>query len=194
MPRADLTRRVVTRKGRVLPLIASLALLGTQAAWAGEPDVATLQGEVQALQTMVLQLNARVERLEGASPPATASTAAVSAPAKATALPATMPAAPVAVPLAAQPAPVAAPLAALQPGATPADLGPEALLRINWAKIDAAMPAGEVSALLGKPSKIFTVDGRTVWYYVYPSIGTGSVFFTGDNRVSSRHSPFGWGG
>jgi hypothetical protein len=39
-----------------------------------------------------------------------------------------------------------------------------------------------------------TIDGRTAWYYVYPATGTGSVFFTDSGRVSSRQSPFGWGG
>ena len=55
------------------------------------------------------------------------------------------------------------------------------------------MGESEVTALLGPPSKKFTLDGRTVWYYYYPATGNGSVFFTDSGRVSSRQSPFGWG-
>jgi outer membrane protein assembly factor BamE (lipoprotein component of BamABCDE complex) len=55
------------------------------------------------------------------------------------------------------------------------------------------MDQNAVIALLGDPSSRSTLDGRTVWYYIYPGTGRGSVFFTDAGRVSSRQSPFGLG-
>ncbi|MGH8736618.1 MAG: hypothetical protein ACREVC_04580 [Burkholderiales bacterium] len=72
-------------------------------------------------------------------------------------------------------------------------VSPEAALRANWARIKADMEQGEVTRLLGAPSKKFLLDGRNVWYYYYPATGGGSVFFTDAGRVSSRQSPFGMG-
>ncbi|MGA8004820.1 MAG: hypothetical protein WCA17_01855, partial [Burkholderiales bacterium] len=90
-------------------------------------------------------------------------------------------------------APAAAPAAAS--AATPAAgyVSPEAALRGTWAKIKPDMAEAEVVALLGAPSKKFTLDGRRGWYYYYPGTGAGSVFFTDAGRVSSRQSPFGMG-
>lgn len=85
------------------------------------------------------------------------------------------------------------PAARAAPGATMGYLSPEALLRANWSKVELEMDAGEVTRLLGPPSKKLTLDGRTVWYYYYPATGGGSVFFTDAGRVSSRQSPFGLG-
>ena len=89
------------------------------------------------------------------------------------------------------------------PAATPAPasatapavgyVSPEAALRGTWAKIKPDMAEAEVVALLGAPSKKFTLDGRRGWYYYYPGTGAGSVFFTDAGRVSSRQSPFGMG-
>jgi hypothetical protein len=90
---------------------------------------------------------------------------------------------------AATPAP--APASAAAPGV--GYVTPEAALRGTWAKIKADMAEAEVVALLGAPSKKFTLDGRRGWYYYYPGTGAGSVFFTDEGRVSSRQSPFGMG-
>jgi hypothetical protein len=90
-------------------------------------------------------------------------------------------------------APVVAPIAAAQPGADSGPATPEAALRANWSNVKAEMGQAEVTRLLGEPTRKLTIDGRTVWYYVYPGIGTGSVFFTDKGRVSSRQWPFGWG-
>jgi hypothetical protein len=50
-----------------------------------------------------------------------------------------------------------------------------------------------VQALLGAPEKVMRIDGALVWYYVYPGIGPGSVFFNASGKVSSRQSPsLGW--
>jgi hypothetical protein len=157
-----------------LAVLIVLAFTGTPGARAAEPDNATLQLEVKVLREMVLDLQARVNRLEGAPP-----SAAQAAPAVTKAAPAVHEAAPVA----------AAPL-----GANSDAANPEAALRANWSNVRQEMDQGEVTRLLGAPSKKFTIDGRTVWYYFYPATGTGSVFFTDQGRVSSRQSPFGWGG
>jgi hypothetical protein len=154
-----------------LPILVCLALTGTSAARAAEPDSAALQHEIKALREMVLDLQARVSRLEGGPPPK-AQIAPLAAPR----------AAPVA-------APIAAPVAA-----NAGYVSPEAALRSNWSQVKPDMDQGEVLRLLGEPSKRFTLDGRTIWYYHYPATGTGSVFFTDAGRVSSRQSPFGWGG
>jgi hypothetical protein len=181
-----------------LPLTLCLAawgLLVPPAAFAADPDTTALQHEVSALREMVLNLQARVSRLEGQ--PVAAEPAAAAAPvaAAASAKPAApSPAAPAAaVPIAAAPAvPVVA--AAAPTAAPPGYLSPEGALRANWAQIKPAMAQADVTRLLGAPTKKFTLDGRHGWYYVYPGIGTGSVFFTDEGRVTSRQAPFGWGG
>jgi len=91
----------------------------------------------------------------------------------------------------------ASPAATLAPASATAPavgyVSPEAALRGTWAKIKPDMAEAEVVALLGAPSKKFTLDGRRGWYYYYPGTGAGSVFFTDAGRVSSRQSPFGMG-
>ncbi|MDE1885418.1 MAG: hypothetical protein KGH92_05870, partial [Xanthomonadaceae bacterium] len=84
----------------------------------------------------------------------------------------------------------AVPAAVLQAG----QVGPEEALKDRWSQIRSSISQDEVTKLLGAPSRQFTIDGRRVWYYVYPGIGRGSVFFTDEGRVSSLHSPFSWGG
>ena len=147
------------------------ALAGASVARAEEPDVAALQQQVRQLRQTVLELQKRVDRLEGRRAPAAQ-------------------AAPVAAPRAAQ---TSAPRAAqtLAPGA--GYVTPEAALKATWHRIRPDMPQSEVVALLGEPSKKFVLDGRRGWYYYYPGTGGGSVFFTEEGRVSSRQSPFGLG-
>ncbi len=92
-----------------------------------------------------------------------------------------------------------------QSAASPAQAGearPEApsksaysipLLKQNWSQIGPGMPRERVQSLLGSPEKVLRIDGSTVWYYSYPGMGRGSVFFTGSGKVSSLQSPsFGW--
>lgn len=67
------------------------------------------------------------------------------------------------------------------------------LLKQNWAQIGPGTPREKVQSLLGPPEKVLRIDGNTVWYYAYPGIGQGSVFFTESGKVSSLQSPsFGW--
>lgn len=144
-----------------------LALAGASVARAEGPDVAALQRQVRQLSQKVLELQKRVDRLEGHSAPA------------------------------AQAAPVAAPVAAPKPAQTAAPgagyVTPEAALKASWHKIGPDMAQREVVALLGEPSKKFVLNGRRGWYYYYPGTGVGSVFFTDEGKVSSRQSPFGLG-
>ncbi len=149
-----------------LSILVSLALAGVPAVRAADPDYATLQQEFKSLREEVLDLQKRVNHLEGRRPPA------------------------------AQGAPgttLAAPAGAAPLGANSGYVSPVAALRANWSKVEQEMDQGEVTRLLGAPSNKFTLDGRTVWYYYYPATGSGSVFFTDAGRVSSRQSPFGWG-
>jgi len=176
-----------------MPLVL-LLLLGVghpTTVHAAEPDVVSLEREVIALKAAVQQLQARLDRLERqpalAEQPApgvprvalsTASQAAVQDDSRAT-------------PKAAL---LAAPLAARQPGEDPVAQSPQAQLRINWSKVDSGMTTDEVSRLLGEPTRRLQLDGRDVWYYSYPALGNGSVFFTHAGHVSSHQSPFAWGG
>ena len=157
---------------RTLPLLFCVALAGVPAARAA--DDSSLEQQVRALTEMVHALQQRVDRLDGRP------TAAQGAPAAPPSAPAAPPSAP-------------APVAASPIGASSGYLSPEAALRGSWAKVRQDLDQAEVARLLGEPSKKFTLDGRTVWYYYYPATGTGSVFFTDAGRVSSRQSPFGWG-
>jgi hypothetical protein len=155
----------------LLPGLASLS-----AVWAVEPDVAGLEREVAALKEVVQHLQARVDRLEGrpafAEPSASAPSPSAARRASDAVVQAT---------------------AALQPGADASAASAQAQLRINWSKIRQGIDADEVSRLLGAPTSQLRLDGRNAWYYSYPAIGNGSVFFTDAGRVSSHQSPFGWG-
>lgn len=175
---------------RILAALLLFGLGSPSIGTAAEPDVASLEREVAALSALVQRLQARVDRLE-----LQASSAGPSASDPARTEPAVTPQKSVqasagAVSRAEAPA---APIAARR---TEADsIGPSAQvqLRSNWAKIGAGMTSAEVSGLLGDPSRRLTLDGRSVWYYSYPSLGNGSVFFTDSGQVSSRQSPFVWG-
>jgi hypothetical protein len=84
-----------------------------------------------------------------------------------------------------------------QKGDAPVRAAPQvsefARLKKNWSQVDRGTPQDRVEALLGKPEKVLYIDGVLVWYYVYPAIGPGSVFFNASGKVSSRQSPsFGW--
>jgi hypothetical protein len=68
-----------------------------------------------------------------------------------------------------------------------------AQLKKNWSQVEPGTPQDRVRALLGEPEKVLRIDGALVWYYAYPAIGPGSVFFNASGKVSSRQSPsLGW--
>lgn len=71
--------------------------------------------------------------------------------------------------------------------------GNAAPIAANWSQIEPGIPSDRVEALLGKPEKVLRIDGNLVWYYVYPGLGRGSVFFDGSGKVSSSQRPrAGW--
>jgi hypothetical protein len=83
--------------------------------------------------------------------------------------------------------------ASVRPEAASSNAHPVALLKENWARVEPGIPQEKVQSLLGPPEKVLRIDGSTVWYYAYPGVGRGSVFFTGSGKVSSSQSPsFGW--
>ncbi len=68
-----------------------------------------------------------------------------------------------------------------------------ASLKRRWSQVVPGMPGDKVEALLGKPAKVLRIDNTLVWYYLYPEIGRGSVFFNASGKVSSRQAPgVGW--
>ena len=68
-----------------------------------------------------------------------------------------------------------------------------AAMRHNWSQVQPGATEDAVQALLGKPERILRIDGNPVWYYLYPGVGRGSVFFTLAGKVSSTQPPvFGW--
>ena len=73
------------------------------------------------------------------------------------------------------------------------DLSPLAQLRLSWSQVERGLPAESVQGLLGKPDNLLYIDGSRVWYYVYPGVGRGSVFFEAGGKVSSTQPPAaGW--
>jgi len=166
-----------------LALVVLLGMAIPPAARAADPDVASLAREVAALREVVQHLQARVDRLESHPAP-------TEQPASGTPRPALQ----AASDAASHDAPAARPIAAPQPGTDAPVASPEAQLRANWSKIRQGIDSDEVSRLLGVPTRKLRLDGRDAWYYSYPALGNGSVFFTDAGRVSSHQSPFGWGG
>ncbi len=67
------------------------------------------------------------------------------------------------------------------------------VLQRKWSDIQLGTSKEQVDALLGRPWRVMRINGDVVWYYVYPGLGGGSVFFDGEERVSSAQSPrLGW--
>jgi outer membrane protein assembly factor BamE (lipoprotein component of BamABCDE complex) len=68
-----------------------------------------------------------------------------------------------------------------------------ATLKVAWKQVKAGVPAERVKELLGAPTQELTINGKLAWYYIYPGIGAGSVFFSDSHRVSSTQTPpLGW--
>ncbi|MGC2520978.1 MAG: hypothetical protein WA373_17935 [Burkholderiales bacterium] len=85
------------------------------------------------------------------------------------------------------------PGAASPPTASPNDISSPVLLMQNWSQVQPGTREDRVRALLGEPERALRIDGNLVWYYVYPGIGRGSVFFNNDGKVSTTQSPSsGW--
>jgi hypothetical protein len=164
------------RRPTMLPALLLLFASGLPVARAQGPDMVSMQREIDALRDTVSVLRARLDAIE--SRPANAPRPSASAAHGETAV--------------ASASGRVAPVAAAQPGVRPIDAGPEAALRTAWSRLEPLLDQDDVRRLLGEPSKRLVIDGRNAWVYLYPGLGTGSVFFTNAGRVSSRQSPFGW--
>jgi hypothetical protein len=154
-----------------------LCVVAPLRAHAENSDVSALRRELHDLKQVVEHLNERVDGLERqlqprSQPAPQAATPAAMPPAAAP--PAAVP--PAAVPPAAAPAAPAAPAPpAVQAAAAPATPGQSP--RERWRQISRGMSRQEVEGLLGPPQRTMEVNLRTVWYYTYPEVGSGSVVF-----------------
>jgi hypothetical protein len=63
------------------------------------------------------------------------------------------------------------------------------VLQRNWLEIKPGITKARVDGLLGKPEREMRINGDLVWYYVYPGIGRGSVFFNGEDKVTAAQAP-----
>jgi hypothetical protein len=140
-------------------LAFTLCLCVPLAAHAQASDTGALREEVKDLKQVIQRLNARLEGLEKRLAPGAAATAQ---------------------PVAASETPSALPSASATP--TPS-------LREHWRQIDHGMSAQDVQALLGAPQRTMKVSVKTVWYYTYPEIGSGSVVFADDGSVEDWQTP-----
>lgn len=74
------------------------------------------------------------------------------------------------------------------PAAVPADArGKDAGDR--WHEVKRGMSKAEVETLLGQPSRAMEVSARTVWYYQYANVGSGSIVFADDASVIDWQTP-----
>lgn len=62
-------------------------------------------------------------------------------------------------------------------------------LKTNWKKLQRGLSETQLLQLLGKPDSKTSVNNQTLWYYVYPVIGRGSVMFGYDGKVSAWQKP-----
>lgn len=66
-------------------------------------------------------------------------------------------------------------------------------LQRKWSEIRRGISKARVDVLLGRPERVMLINGDVVWYYVYPGLGRGSVFFDGEEKVSDAQPPrLGW--
>lgn len=138
-------------------------------------QVEQLRREVQALQARVQQLEQQQHTGAAAVPAAAASS--VSTTTSTSSGTTTAQSAPVAPPTSVEPA--------LQ------SLG---RLKQAWKGIDSGMSEAQVHDRLGTPGRIFTLGGKTVWYYSYEGVGSGSVAFSANSKkvIDWQHPPFGF--
>lgn len=162
--RGSLHRRVETA------LMALCLCVAIPLAARGENSETTaLRREVSDLKQVVQHLSERVEGLEKQLLPRSASDP------QAAAAPETP------VPL------VSAPATPAPRGAAPATPGDS--IRNHWRQISRGMTTQEVETLLGRPQRTMNVNLRTVWYYTYPEVGSGSVVFAPEGGVDDWQTP-----
>jgi len=62
-------------------------------------------------------------------------------------------------------------------------------LQRNWSAVEAGNSKTRVEQLLGRPERELRINGDLVWYFVYPGLGRGSVFFNDADKVSAVQPP-----
>jgi hypothetical protein len=159
--------------------IALLSLIFVTGVARADDDIAALRGRLDQIKEQVAEFETRLTALEAARGsaaqlPPTGAVAATAAGATAASAAASAPA-PVA-PKATQPAAATAPVV---------------VPREQWRRVQAGLTMDEVNSLIGAPATTFVLAGKTVWYYYYPAIGAGSVFFDAHGRASSVQRPAG---
>lgn len=132
-------------------------------------QVEQLRHEVQALQTRVQQLEQQQHTGTAAGPAAAASSASTIKPSSVSTS--------VALPTSVEPA--------LQ------SLG---RLKDAWKGIASGMSEAQVRDRLGTPGRIFTLAGKTIWYFSYEGVGSGSVAFSANSQkvIDWQRPPFGF--
>ena len=144
-----------------------------------DDDIIALRGRLDQIKELVAEFETRLSALEAAR-----SSAAQLPQAAATAVPAAGSAtAAAAVPVAPPPASSTRPAAAANASVV--------VPRAQWRRVQTELTMDEVDGLIGAPTTTFELAGKTVWYYYYPGIGAGSVFFDARGRASSVQRPAG---
>lgn len=87
---------------------------------------------------------------------------------------------------------------ALEGGSAAAGMTPPAVevrqaasltLQHAWSEIKPGVMKTQVDQILGKPAREMSINSDRVWYYVYPGVGSGSVFFNSQDRVTAAQPP-----
>lgn len=78
----------------------------------------------------------------------------------------------------------ATPVPRVSAPATPGDS-----IRKHWREISRGMSAQDVETLIGRPQRTMNVNLRTVWYYTYPEVGSGSIVFAPEGGVDDWQAP-----
>lgn len=161
--------------GAVAALLLSVSV--PPAAQAESGDVAALRKEVARLEQIVQRLDARVEQIEKRLPASPETGLRDAAP-----------------PAETEPRVSAGGVPRATAGAVPPAVAPEqtsakSSVQKRWHRISHGMTAQAVEALLGRPQRTLAVNTKTVWYYSYPDIGSGSVVLTQDGLVDDWQSP-----
>ena len=62
-------------------------------------------------------------------------------------------------------------------------------LQRDWSEVGRGTSKTRVEELLGKPERELRINGDLVWYFVYPGLGRGSVFFNSAGNVTATQPP-----
>lgn len=64
-----------------------------------------------------------------------------------------------------------------------------ARLKEAWKRIERGMSDTQIRTLLGSPSRLLAIDGKTIWYFSYEGVGSGSVRFSATHGVVDWQNP-----